>query len=48
MNPVRWNIGTPEIIFVLQLKKMYKYKGVSDPEHDEQEFILQYLNEKIF
>ena len=25
MNLVRWNIGTPEIIFVLQLKKIYKY-----------------------
>ena len=24
MNLVRWNIGTQEIIFVLQLKKIYK------------------------
>ena len=32
---LRWNIGTPEIIFVLQLKKYINTcKGVSDPEHE--------------
>ena len=44
-NLVRWHIG-PKIIFVLQLKKIYKYMKVSDPEYDEQGLIIQDLNEK--
>ena len=48
MNLVRWNIGTPEIIFVLQLKKYLNIcKGVSDPGRDEQELIIQDLYKKI-
>ena len=48
---MRWNICTPEIIFVLQLKKICKYinicTGESDPEHDEQELIIEDLSEMI-
>ena len=50
-NLVRRNIGTPGIIFVLQLKKICKYinicTGESDPEHDEQELIIEDLSEMI-
>ena len=42
-NLLRWNIGTPRIIFVLQLKKIYKYRY---PERDEQELIIQDFNKK--
>ena len=48
INIAPMNIGTPEIIFVLQLKYINICKGISDPEHYEQEFIIQDLNEKKF
>ena len=41
-NLVRRNIGTPEIIFFLQLKKIYHVcKGVSDPARNEKELKIQ-------